>query len=241
MKLSGCVAVTLLVASVFFGAHAWAEKESFSGDLFEKGSDRKVLLFKFRHEAESTGGVYQRAHNVFVDTEGHEALTEDIAYDAMGQLTKLVLDQKQTNEHGELEVREGKIYFSWTHDGKTKTASEKQPADLVVAATLVPYLQKNWEALVKGDRVDARFAALDRRETVGFKFLKTEEKKLNGRDAIVVKMKASSLIISAIVDPLYFVFDKETKRLMELTGRTAPKRLVKGAWKDLDAEIVYQY
>ena len=51
----------------------------------------------------------------------------------------------------------------------------------------------------------------------------------DGRPAVTIKMKPSSFIIAAIVDPLNFTFLKDTRQIAELVGRTTPKQL--GGWK----------
>lgn len=228
-------------SAIIFILPLLATAEIFKGTLYEKGSDRKKILFTFKHEdLPQKAGEDAKSINTFTDTEGVVALTENVTLDAAGNLKSLIIDQTQTGERGELTV-DGKVNFSWTKDGKTKTSTEKIPNNLVVAATLVPYLQKHWDELVAGKDVEVRFGALDRRETVGFEFFKIEEKTLNGKEVMKVKMKPSSFIIAAIVDPLFFTFDKKTKRLVELLGRTAPKRKIGNSWKDLDADIVYEY
>jgi hypothetical protein len=54
-------------------------------------------------------------------------------------------------------------------------------------------------------------------------------------------MKPTSFIIAGIVDPLIFSIERDTVKLLELKGRTLPKKKVGNKWKDLDAEIVYSY
>jgi hypothetical protein len=51
-------------------------------------------------------------------------------------------------------------------------------------------------------------------------------------------MKPSSFVIAAIVDPIFFHFDKETKKLILVNGRVVPKQKVDGQWKDLDGLLV---
>ena len=226
--------LALVICSIGFS-------ENFKGTLFEKGSQRKNILFYFKHEDESQKGTLKKITNTFTDAQGNKAVSELATFDELGNIKTMTIEQFQTSEQGSLEVKEGKLLFQWTKEGKTKTAEEKLTSNLVVGPSTVPYLLKNWSTIEKGDTVEVRFAALDRRETVGFSFFKTEEKKVNGRDVVVVKMKATSFIIAAIVDPLYFTFDKETKKLVELVGRTLPKRKVGNSWKDLDVEITYEY
>ena len=53
-------------------------------------------------------------------------------------------------------------------------------------------------------------------------------------------MEPTSLVIAALVDPLYFTVEKNgPHRVLEYVGRTTPKIERNGKWKDLDAVTVY--
>ena len=54
-------------------------------------------------------------------------------------------------------------------------------------------------------------------------------------------MKASSLVISAIVDPLYFTFLPDGTRMIEMKGRTPFKQEHEGQFTDLDAHTIYKF
>ncbi len=84
-----------------------------------------------------------------------------------------------------------------------------------------------------------RLAVVDRLETVGFEFFKEKDTELDGKKAVVVKMKPSSFIIAAIVKPLHFYFTTDGATLLQIDGRTTVKKNVNGAYKDLDAITVY--
>jgi hypothetical protein len=94
---------------------------------------------------------------------------------------------------------------------------------------------------MKGDSVKARMAIPGRLETVGFKFTREDDEKFRGEEVVVIKMKPTSFIISALVDPMYFRFKKDGSRILEFVGRLLPKQKIKGEWRDLDADMVYQY
>ena len=138
------------------------------------------------------------------------------------------------------------MLFTWEGKGKTETETETLDPEkpLLVAPTTVPYLKQNWTQLMKGETLSARFAVLDRRETVGFKFFKVSAED-SGQpfrpDRVVIRMKPTSLIISALVKPLHFVFDSQGVHLLELEGRLPPKRKKGDQWKDWDYHAIYQY
>ena len=119
---------------------------------------------------------------------------------------------------------DGKVAFSWSKDGKTDTDSEDAKPNLIIGPSTVPYLQAHWAELMKGDDVGMRYAAVERKETVGFKFFKIGERILNGQATVQIKMKPTSFVIATLVAPLIFTFDKDGKHLIELEGRAVPKQ-----------------
>lgn len=206
---------------------------------------RDQVLFTMKNEYSVTGE--QKTYvSTYLSPEGRELVRETSTFqitEGREVLKKFRVEQLQLETDGFVELGDGKARFSLTKAGKTQTAEESVGEDFVVSSTLVAHLRqpKNWERLLKGERVRVRFAVIDRRETVGFEFFKVKEIEVQGRKAIAVKMKASSLIISAIVDPLHFYIDLENGLLLELEGRSAVKTGAAGKWKDFDGFTVYTH
>ena len=82
---------------------------------------------------------------------------------------------------------------------------------------------------------------IDRRETVGFTLKKDSETTFNGTKAVVIRMKPSSFVISALVSPLYFTFTEDGSRALQLKGRLPVKIKDGNSWKDFDGRMVYKY
>src|SRR5436190_1758820 len=82
----------------------------------------------------------------------------------------------------------------------------------------------------------SRFIAQSRLETVGFKLAKDGEVIWRGKPTIRLKMEPTNFVIAQIVDPLFFIVEKEgAHRILEYDGRTTPKMKRGKDWKDLDA------
>ena len=97
-----------------------------------------------------------------------------------------------------------------------------------------------------GETISIRLPVLDRLETVGFKFFKEKDATLDGVKMTVIKMKASSFVIAALVDPVLFYFHPteirpEGHKCVQVVGRTVPKRKDGNKWKDLDAVMKFKY
>lgn len=229
----------LAVVALFAVHHAFAYATALTATVYEKDSDKKTVLFKWERMEE--GDPQNLKIKLIYTTPEHQpAVIEDIQYEN-GKLKKYTVDHKQTGESGSVDVRDGKLFFSYTKDGKTETDDEKYPEkdNLILTGTMCDYLAAHQDTILKGDEVEARFVVLHRKETVGFKFFKVSEGKQDGKETITVKMKPTSFIIAAIVNPLFITFQKEGFHVIEIVGRTMPKKQVDGKWKDLDADTVY--
>jgi hypothetical protein len=151
------------------------------------------------------------------------------------------MSQKQTGADGQVEVRNGRAFFTYTKGGKTKTDDEAIKGNLVVGPTIPLLMIEHWSEITSGKKVEARMAVLDRLETVGFEFSKEKEEMLGGEKVIVIKMRPSSLLIAALVSPLHFYANLEGTKIREVHGRTHLKLKDGDGWKDLDAETVYDF
>lgn len=231
----------LVLVAVAFALNAEA-KLVMTAKIFDENSQKQTLLFDFQREMEATEKTLS-VTTQFHDPSGALAASEhaEIEKEKPDRVLSYTQEQKQLGAVGSVEVKDGKVYFKYTRDGKTKESSEKAQDNLVVTPTVLAYLQNRWDKIAGGETIKVRLAVLDRLETVGFEYFKEKEVDLDGEKAIVVKMKPSSFIIAALVDPLHFYFSKDGKHLLEIHGRTLLKRNVSGKWKDLDAVTVYKY
>ena len=212
-----------------------------TADVLELGADPKTApLFTYIRTVVSSGDGGHEELGVFKDRDGKIAVEEKISLTASGDLISYEMNQHQVETKGSVTISGGKVHFSFEKDGKAKTADEDAVANLIVGPTLVPYLQKNWVALKKGNSIKARFAVPDRRETVGFKFSLVDEAKDGERKTARIKMSASSFLIAALINPLYFTFTDDGSKLLNFEGRTLLKQKLGGAWGDLDARTVYK-
>ncbi len=208
------------------------------GTAYEPGSQFQKTLFTYRENIPSNPENYQ-IKATYLGLDGAELVVEQLAVKE-GHISQYVIQHKQLKENGSLEVKDGKLSFSYTANGKTSTSVEDAPKNLVAGPSLVPFIEKNWSEIVKGETISFRYAVLDRRETVGFKVFKTEEGKRGDIPTLTIKMKPTSFVIAAIVDPVMLVFSAKDRSLLEITGRTLPKKSVNGSWENLDPEMIFK-
>jgi hypothetical protein len=228
--------MVLLIAVVLSISQVYAIP--FRGEVFEQGTKKQTLLYRLvRTESMKDGEKY--ATGRYTDPSGKEVVFEEVFF-KKEKLSRYVLHHWQTHEEGFMDVRGDQLLFSYTRNGKTRTNQETRPENLIIGPTTVDYLHANWKN-VTGDELKVRFAVLDRLETIGFKFFKTKSQELEHKLVVYVTMEPSSFFVSLLVKPIHMIFDTDGTRLLEMSGRTVPKRKAGNDWHDLDADIVYHY
>jgi hypothetical protein len=223
--------------------------ESLTGRVLSP--DRKKLLFKFTRKVTQTGSRLDVLRE-FITPDGILSLREKVVY-VGNELTDFQLEQLQIGSKEVATIRPdpdhpGKrlITYEFTKDtlssAKPKTRTEPLRPDTLIADMLAPFFLGHWQELLRGDEIRCRYIVPQRRETIGFSIEKQSEFARDGRKFIHLKMSPSSLIISALVDPLIFTIEKDGQRhILEYSGRTSLKLKEGNEWKDLNAVTVFDW
>ncbi|RYZ84028.1 MAG: hypothetical protein EOP04_18810 [Proteobacteria bacterium] len=158
-----------------------------------------------------------------------------------GEIITDEIRQLQTGEVGRIRVEGETVHFEYEQNGKKKISTEKLKPPFVTTANFSQFMRNNWTKATTTEGLELRYGVWFRLETVGFKIFKVEEKSVAGETWVHLRMKPSSFVIAALVDPIDLWFEVKSMRLMEHVGRVSTKQLVGTAWKDLDAEVRYRY
>lgn len=232
-----------LTLSLIARASSAANDPEFLAKVFDPDSNKQKLMFTYKHTSEAKGDA-RVITNVYSDADGKLAAVETVEFVKDGEferVRKYHMSQKQLGAEGKVEIKDGKVLFTYERDGKTKTDDEKLTDNFVVGPSITAYLQRNWEQIARGGRVPVRMAVPDRAETVGFEFFRDRTETVGGQKVYVLKMKPSSFLIAALVKPLFFHYTADGSKLIEVHGRTQVKQRSEDKWKDLDAVTVYEY
>lgn len=213
--------------------------ETFKGELFERKTNFSKKLFHMDVDVQDREGLTQVV-SVFKDLQGKVVIEEKGVF-KKDELISFDVSQGQTQEKGRIEVQGDKVLFTYEKDGKKKTAQEKLKKPLLTNVNFNAFVVNNWKEIVTGPGVDVRFAVWFRLETVGFKIFKVGELEKLGQKWIQLRMKPSSFVIAALVDPLDFWYAADSKRLQEMSGRVSPKLQSDGSYTDLDCDVRYIY
>jgi hypothetical protein len=227
----------------------YEEPKLLTGRIYEMNSGTNKLLFTFKRTATRSNETVLALRDFFYPN-GSLAAREEIAFQN-GQLLWSRLDERQTGAHGRSVVyrdarnpAKAKLSFDWVADpgAKTKTDTEDYQPNTLVGDMIPYFIVAHWNDLARGATVNFRFIAQSRLETVGFKLVKEAEITWGGQPALRLRMEASSIIIRQIVDPIFFVVEKNAgHRVLEYVGRTTPRQRDGNKWKDLDARTIYDW
>lgn len=243
-RLLGCLVVLVITpwAVQSLGAAALDDPPLLTGKIYETSSGTNKVLFTFRRTAVRSNAAVHVVRD-FLYPNGSLAARETIIFER-DELAFFQLDEKQTGARGSSTVTKDtkrKLLFDWTAPGaKTKTDAEVFQTDTLVGDTIPYFIITHWNKLARGEAVPFRFLASSRLETVGFKLVKESDVDWRGKPAVRLRMEPSSMIIRQIVDPLFFIVEKDGAHLLlEYIGRITPKQREGTKWKDWDARTIY--
>lgn len=229
-----------LIWTVLFLSFSTFAQEKVTGTLYSLKGKPDTVLYTSVFEGTLQGDVVA-TDVVYKDAQGQVVVTEKGQVKG-AQILSYEMNRPQTSEKGQFKVTDGKIYFTYEGPGgKKKSAEEKVKGDLLSTANFNAFVLSKWDELASGKGVDVRFAVWDRLETVGFTLQKTGETEKNGEKLLELRMKPTSFVIAAIVDPIFFWYGFSDKKLRSMKGRVSPKIQENGKWKDLDANVVYAH
>jgi hypothetical protein len=233
------------------GAIDYEQPKLLVGNIFPMGPDPKKIIFKSQRTAVREGATVKAACE-YTAPDGSIAALDRIVYEA-GRLASFASDEYQKGEKGSAVFRADPshpghrtIFFEFTAapggDVKKSSESERSDMETLVDDMIPAFIVSHWDALTAGSAAKFRLIVLSRTETVGFKLVKESESTRQGKPVLRIRMEATSIIIAQLVDPLYFVVEKDAPhRILQYLGRTTPVIKNGKKWKDLDADTVFEW
>lgn len=234
----------MLATVAFLAGLSPAEAETVQGKIFD--SIGGMPSFFYEKSDELREGK-RRIHSQYLD-KNRKVLAEEICVLEGSRLVKYEYFQRQMEEHGSAEIRDGKIHYSFTKQGKTETDSDDVEPNLIVSETVGDFLRENWHKIMADETVKARLILVERLETIGFKFFKDKEQTLNGKNVVYVTMKPSSIFLDALIPNFSIVLEKDPPhRTVQSYGRLpirvpeVPNPTKRTDYRAIDASMTLEY
>jgi hypothetical protein len=208
-------------------------QEKVTADVYD--FEGKTKLYSYNNSRTTSNGVETYLAE-FKDIATGEVAASEKAETRAGVIVRYEVSRPGTKDSGVIEVKDGKIIFSYNDNGKKSEAKEPLKENTLISATLCPYLESHFADLMSKKDVDFKYAVWYRKETVGFRFSYDREE--NGQ--VVIKMNPTNFLYRSMVKPIFFTYTKNGKKLVSIQGRTLPKRKDGSGWKDFDGLALYK-
>lgn len=231
-------AIVLFCLAFVFNASA----EEFDGKMFSVGKINETPLYIQKVHVDHQPDGTTITTGEMLDAAGNMIMSEHVVYSGSTFISQEIQNNLDHKEYrGNLKDKKMTFEVFSMNDGEEKKllSSKKETVrgPMLSGVTTENFIRENWETLMKGKRVDFRFAVFERQETIGFSFKKKTETDVDGKSAVVLTMRPTSFFVSLVVDPMEVSVEKEGKTIIHFKGRTP---IVTDKKKNLEAEIVYE-
>ena len=217
-----------------------------TGTLYEIGSNRHTILYRFVRTARRSGSTV-RVQRQFTTPDGTVAAAETVLYQS-NRLVAYEMKEFQANLSGSVWIEpdpaksgQPNILIGY---GKSLAPPRGDPQplkpDTLIDDDLYPFMLVHWNELMRGEPVKFRFVSIEWKRTFNFQLVKTGEAVVDGHPCEQITMNPSGLLLAQVVNPLVFTVEKAAPHmLLSYIGRTTPRVKKGDDWKYLDAETVF--
>ncbi len=217
-----------LTAPALLGAAA-LEREA---ELYAQGTQR--LLFTLK--AVDKDGLLTRHYR---EASGADAVIETVELKD-GRPTRYVYDQRQMGDMGEARVEGKQLVLSYSSRGKTKTAKEALPKNLLFGPMITHFAAEHWSELMAGKSVVATVPVLSRERlmTARLAFFRDPQREASTNERVIV-MKPASWFVALFLAPDYLTFSADGNELKRISGPTLLKTRKGDDFVNTDCDVIY--
>jgi hypothetical protein len=227
----------LSIMSLGIALTARADEPVSVGDVFQaRGGGTPV--FTVERGWRGTGEHRVRFER-YKNHDGKIVAAVDANYET-GRLSASGYEQNQSGETVVIVIKDGKVIYSHTQDGKTKMSTEKDSGDMVPFCANPDVITAKWDDLRAGRALEFKVPIHSRRESYTYKVMKQRTWSRMGRSFTEFRMESPNPLIRSLSDPFYFVFDDQRKSLVEYRGSVAAMTGTPGNLKSFQARILYR-
>ena len=184
-------------------------QEVSQSDVFDLEGKTKLFTYESKRIYDKDAMSFEAQ---FKDVVTGEIVASEKAQIKNGVIERYEVQRIPTKESGVIEVKDGKLIFSYNDAGKKSESKEPLKETTLVSASLVPHLESKFNELLAKKDVDFRYAVWYRKETVGFRFSFDKEE----NDLVVIKMNPTNFLYKSLVNPIYFTYKKSSKKLVSI-------------------------
>jgi hypothetical protein len=135
----------------------------------------------------------------------------------------------------------GTITINYRAVNEWKSGTYPFQEDLMCGPCLVSYIHDNWERLMNGKSVRFHLPVMEYQRTVPFRFKKIRKSSYLRDGRVVLRMEIASFILGLLIGPVDFVFEEDSKRLVEIHGPSILRVEERGKWRSVKVDAYYTY
>ena len=209
------------------------EQSATEGDLVYRGTvfagDAPAqLVYERRVQRSSDGWI---SSHVTMRRTGEPVLLHRAVHSSDYALRRFDSIQGQTGDVAHVVVDGDRVELS-TRSGRSRL--ERTTLPVVVGPTLFGFVLQHFDALVGGEAIPIRFAAVEQARTYGF----TLRRVASDVRETKIEVRADSWLVRAAIAPMTITFDTATRRVVRYEGRVPPLR---DDGRPLDARVEYDF
>ena len=147
----------------------------------------------------------------------------------------------QIKEYSSLKINGDKVELFLDKDGDKKFATRNLNRPLVFAPNQQLAIKQFLPELLSGKAVNFYIYASEVLRLVEMKIAIIENSPYERPDCVVLEMKPKSMFIDWFVDEVYYVVNKNNRRIMEMHGFSTLRQKVEDKWVFKDMDFYYSY
>ncbi|MEI7973950.1 MAG: hypothetical protein WCH11_06245, partial [Bdellovibrio sp.] len=210
--------------------------ELIRGEIFELDSEPSRKLFDVQIQVQNENELEKR--NSEFRTPGGDLVLREFAEVQGARFLKTRIEQLQTGENVVIRrLSDRELEFEVTDaKGKVDRKSDKFKRTLVMSSSFQNFIRENWEAIKKGEKIEFDLGVWQRRQVLGFRLQRTGGSDQRHEIQMEIDNRLLRFLLPTAIE---FVMDGSGKILSQ-KGRVQPMVQKNGAWKDLDAHLIFQ-
>ncbi len=233
------LALAAAAAASVVGAAAYSPEDPFTGLVYLAGTNPPQLIFTHENSYERSGTSEILTH-VYKTPEGSVATVERVTLSG-GLVDTYDVDFSTSDCGCRLRRNGGEVEFSFTRGERTKRGIRPYERNLVAGPTLNRFAADNWDRFVRGDSAELFLAAMPFQQLVKFRLSPDAANPYARPGVLVLKMVTANPLFRLFAEPVYLVLEEDSRRIVEIHGKSLLERKVNGKIENPVVNIYYTY
>jgi hypothetical protein len=217
MRQIFCILAALLT-SAFVVDFTWVHSNYFSGKAYDLKTGS--FLYTEEHEEFFENGKHSRSIVNYHDRNGKLFAQKTIRFDTDSVKAAFRLDDFRDGYLEAAEPQGDKVKLTAQMSSKEPCVEKlvATPEPVVIDGGVSNFVRQHWNDLIKGETLIISVPAPAEFDYFRFRLFKVGETMIGERKAVRIKMQVNSILIRALLSPIFLTYDLETRRILVYEG-----------------------